>query len=159
MLLQTAEVLTSLLISFISAPCCHSAQTSPDPIAAGVRAHRPSTTAHYSETLKGGLGGRWGGGRTDGNGGVALTRFPLFPLPPSCWPTSAVTTLRYIDRARSNWSQQDKNITQLPGPCSQSLHVAHIPVAPGKMTLTHDWLLYILTFYRHLVWHPNPYGA
>lgn len=82
---------------------------------------------------------RW----ADGNRGVALTQFPYFPpLPPSCWwPTSALSTLRYIDPAWSTGSQQDQNITQLPGPCSQSLHVAHIPVTPGKMTQTHDWLL------------------
>lgn len=63
------------------APCCNSGQTFPDPIAAGGCAHQPTTTAHYSETLKGGLGGcggRWGGGGQMGTGALLWHSSPLF---------------------------------------------------------------------------------
>lgn len=102
---------------------CNSGQTFPDPIAAGGRAHRPTTTAHYSENLKGGLGGcggRWGGGQT-GTGTLLWHSSPFFPSPHSCWPTSSLSTLRYVDPAWSTGSQQDQNITALPGPFPESL--------------------------------------
>lgn len=62
---------------------CNSGQTFPDPIAAGGRAHQPTTTAHYSENLKGGLGGcggRWGGGQK-GKGTLLWHSSPFFPSP------------------------------------------------------------------------------
>lgn len=120
-LLTAESSLTSQLISFIETPgppplgsLWHVrpavTQTFPDPVAAGGRAHRPTTTAHYSETLKGGLGGcggRWGGGGQTGRGGGALLwhSSPLFPLSHSCWPTSTLSTLRYIDPDYSTGSQ------------------------------------------------------
>lgn len=144
------------------AHCCHSDQTFPDPITAGGCAHRPTTTAHYSETLKGGLGGcggRWRGGQT-GTGASLWHSSPLFPLPPSFWPTSVLSTLRYIDPAWSTGSQQDQNITQLPGARSQKASMWHtFQSLLGKWhkIMTDCWVLYWQWMYRiHIVVKPQP---
>lgn len=62
---------------------------------------------------------------------------PLLPLPHSRWPTSDLSTLRYVDLGWSTGSQQDQNKTHLWGPFPERLHVAQIPVPPWTPTHKH----------------------
>ncbi len=159
-LLLTAEVLTSVLISFIETPgpphwaslgMCALLSLRPDFPWSRHRRRACPPPYHNSSLLRNFERGirrvqrkmrRW----ADRNRGVALTQFPPFlPLPPSCWPTSALSTLRYIDPAWSTGSQQDQNITQLPGPRSQKgsmWHTFQSLLGKWHKLMTDCWVLY-----------------
>lgn len=131
------------------------------------RAHQPTKTAHYPEILNGGLGvrRRMRRRRMSRNRAVDFdTVPPLLLLPHSCWPTSNLSTFRYIDLARSTGSQQDQNKTHLWGPFPERLHVAQIPVPPWIPTDKHgpnrmDKLMHCSSMFSYRSFQPlsNPW--
>lgn len=120
---------------------------------------------------------RW----ADRNRGVALTQFPPFAVAPFmlthfCFVNPQVHWPCLVHWVTAGPKHNSASRTAFP----ESLHVAHIPVTPGKMTQTHDWLLgFVLmvdvcrmavlvsciywrltkSCFRALVWNLNPYST
>lgn len=159
------EVFSSLLISFIETdlPCCVSLgmcallSLKPDfPWSHPCRRACPPPY-HNSSLLRnfrwglGGRRGRWWGGQTWTRASLWHSS-PLVPFPQSYWPTSALSTLRYIDPAWSTGSQQDQNITHFSGPHSQKASIWHtfqslLGKRHGFMTVR--WVLCWLMYLQH----------
>lgn len=154
-ILKSAEVFFCSLISFIETPghpplgfpwhvrCAVTlVRLFPDPVAAGGRAHCPTTTAHYSETLQGlrWYGGRWRGGQTRTRASLwhsfpLFSRYPLHPDPLLlCQPSGTLTLPGRLGHSRTKTQLSFQDLVPRKPPCAT--HSSH-----SWESDTNSWLI------------------